>query len=1157
MNSAPPFPSIEEQLAGFSSGDHLCCIYREHNEQMAIAIPYLVNGLENNEKCLYVVDESTADEIIQEFKKAGCDIGRYIDSGQFVILTKLDAYLRDGTFDPDSMISLIRKAETDALAQGYGGLRVTGEMTWVLTAAPGVDRLIEYEAKLNHFFPGSKTTALCQYHEPRFEPNILLDVIHTHPVVAIHGNICTNPYFIPPDEFLMRMKNSSVSLAIYERIRNDILAKDRTKKENRALESNVRELLSESERSRRALLSILEDRNLAEEGKKISEEKYRTLYSSMNEGVALHEIVYNDLGNPIDYIILDVNPAFETITGLQRSAVVGKKATLAYGINDAPYLDVYSRVAATGEPTSFDTHFDPLGKTFTISAFSPARGKFATVFSDITGRKRMEENLRASEEKYRILFETMAQGVVYEDGNGIITSANPSAQSILGLTLDQLNGRTSMDPRWKAIHEDGSDFPGETHPITVALKTGKEVKNVVMGIFNPVREAYSWISVNAVPEFRPGDEKPFRVYSTFEDITEIRNRNAFINTILENLNIGVAVNGIDSGKVEYINPAFCRIYGWPADDLKDVSTFFEKVYPDPEYGTELKKRVMEDLASGDPGRMAWDACIATTKDGEKRIVDARNIPLPDQNLMISTVWDVTDKKEMENSVKNSEALLQRIFEVLPVGLWFADKDGKLQRGNAAGVKIWGAEPKVAPSEYGVFKARRLPSGEEIAPDDWALAHTIREGVTVTDELLEIDAFDGKTKTILNYTAPVNDENGNLQGAIVVNLDVTASKKAEIELERHYDILRLAGKTAKFGGWSVDLKSDIATWSDAVAEIYEMPVGYSPSVEDGINFYAPEWRDLITKVFSDCATKGIPYDKEMEIITSKGKRVWIRTTGEAVRDENDRIILIRGSFQDISIRKQLEEKLKDHNENLLATVNSVSEELEKAHRSIMQQERLAVLGQMAASVSHELRNPLSVINNVAYYLKTKFPDADDKTIKMLELLEKEVDRSDRIIGNMLSFSKLKPTNAENINVNELVSSYLSSSETISGNISVRQKLSDIPPVSADPEKLRQVLDNLVSNACQAMPDGGTLTVSTKVNKAKKLELSVKDTGHGMSEEIQSRIFEPLFSTKTTGFGLGLAIVKTLITDHGGEIKVKSRVGEGSEFIVILPIDRRSV
>jgi len=140
-------------------------------------------------------------------------------------------------------------------------------------------------------------------------------------------------------------------------------------------------------------------------------------------------------------------------------------------------------------------------------------------------------------------------------------------------------------------------------------------------------------------------------------------------------------------------------------------------------------------------------------------------------------------------------------------------------------------------------------------------------------------------------------------------DVTERKLAEEALAANDALLRIASETARFGGWSVDLRTGTCTWSDAVADIHGAPRGYSPPVADGIGFYAPEWRDRIDHAFAACATRGTPYDEEMEITTTSGERRWVRTIGEAVRDERGEIRRIQGSFQDITAHKGSEVALR--------------------------------------------------------------------------------------------------------------------------------------------------------------------------------------------------------------------------------------------------------
>jgi PAS domain S-box-containing protein len=142
-----------------------------------------------------------------------------------------------------------------------------------------------------------------------------------------------------------------------------------------------------------------------------------------------------------------------------------------------------------------------------------------------------------------------------------------------------------------------------------------------------------------------------------------------------------------------------------------------------------------------------------------------------------------ERNQAQKELHLNESLLSRIIDIMPIGLWLADKNGKLIRGNNMAEKIWGGQPLVDSSSYGVFHARRLPSREEIAAEDWALAHTIREGITIENELLEIDTFDGEKKIILNYTTPITSPTGSIEGAVVVNLDITERMQAEEKINQ--------------------------------------------------------------------------------------------------------------------------------------------------------------------------------------------------------------------------------------------------------------------------------------------------------------------------------------------------------------------------------------
>jgi two-component system CheB/CheR fusion protein len=196
-------------------------------------------------------------------------------------------------------------------------------------------------------------------------------------------------------------------------------------------------------------------------------------------------------------------------------------------------------------------------------------------FVDITRLKLGEEALRASEEEFRQLFETLPLGVVYHAADGSIISANQAAANILGLTLDQILGKTTMDPRWKMIREDGSSVSGNDHPSTIAMRTGHKEGPVVRGVFHPDKDAYIWLSITAVPLFKLGENTPAQVYAFFEDITEKRQAEQDYQALFQEMFNGFSVHETicdEAGEpVDYrflaVNPAFERITGLRSDEI--------------------------------------------------------------------------------------------------------------------------------------------------------------------------------------------------------------------------------------------------------------------------------------------------------------------------------------------------------------------------------------------------------------------------------------------------------------------------------------------------------------------------------------------------------------------------------------------------------------
>ena len=508
--------------------------------------------------------------------------------------------------------------------------------------------------------------------------------------------------------------------------------------------------------------------------------------------------------------------------------------------------------------------------------------------------------------------------------------------------------------------------------------------------------------------------------------------------------------------------------------------------------------------------------------------------------------------------------MQRIYRDLPVGLCYLDTDLRFIQ-----INCWLAEINGLPVDD--HMGRRI---SEVLPDVAAgVESQLRQVLDTAEPIIggmvdaETPAHPGLIRSFRHNYVAVKSDAGTVVGVSCVVEDITERRRAEEALRESEAMLRQAVETANLGHWVWDEVADECIYcSEKLAQMCGVTVeeylARFGTMEALLKDVHPDDRARYERVIRDAKRDAVPYDIEFRDATPGGGFRYLRERGEPILDDEGKVVRTVGTLQDATDYKRTEEELAALNENLEKRVEERTVELRAAQAVLLRQERLAPLGQLTATVSHELRNPLGVIRTSSFVVRNGLKGEVPRVKRALERIDRSVIRCDRIIDELLDFTRIRDLEPEATVINVWLGDLLDEQPLPEGIKLCKEFGAPEASVSFDHDRFRRAVINVFENACQAITGKGderaglgkgVLTIKTRQSQG-RAEVIFEDNGPGIAPDVLPRIFEPLFSTKGFGVGLGLPVVKRIMEQHGGGIEVETAEGRGTRIVLRLPTRR---